>query len=621
MPSFRSDCVVGISAFFHDSAAAVVDAQGIVAAAQEERFSRCKHDVRFPRAALAYVLEAAGADLEDVEAVAFYEKPLLKFGRIMEMHRRAAPRGWAAFTAALPGWARHKLLIRRTLQRELQRFVTRRGPLPRLYFPAHHVAHAASAFYPSPFEEAAIVTIDGVGEWATATIAHGCGRDLTMLRELRFPDSAGLLYTTVTTLCGFAAHDGEYKLMGLAPFGGVGAAVLEARLRERVVHVYDDGSLQLNPAYFDYAAGLRMARAEAWQALLGFAPCAPGAEPSQAHADLALAVQRIIEDVVMRMVQTAVDLTGCRDVVLAGGVALNGVANGKLLRSGVVRRLWIQPAAGDAGGALGAAYAVRHIALGLDREATPAGGDAMQAARLGPDFSRGQCLAALRRHGIHRWTLYSREELLATVARRLQEGAVVGWFQGRMEWGPRALGGRSILADPRDHSMRHKLNARIKGRESFRPFAPVVRVETAAAQFELEQPSPYMLLVVPVRNVQTAATAGDSAIDTAVHSPAMAPLNAIARLDAVHSPLAAVTHVDGSARVQTLARNEDPLLWDLLAAFEACTGCPALLNTSFNRAGEPIVCTPDDAVRCYVEAGLDLLVLGDVVVDSCSSSA
>ena len=597
--------ILGISAFYHDSAAALLVDGEIVAAAQEERFTRRRHDASFPIHASRYVLEESGFALDALSAVAFYDKPLLKFERLLETYHGFAPKGLASFVAAMPVWIKEKLFMRRLLASSLEALGEGRPPV---LYPEHHLSHAASAFYPSPFAEAAIMTVDGVGEWATATIGHGRGRDITILRELQFPHSVGLLYSAFTSYAGFRVNSGEYKLMGLAPYGNPEArrtSEFREKITAELVDVRPDGSILLNMAYFDFATGLRMANEEKWAALLGLPRRTPESEISPAYMDLALAVQQVTEDIVLRLARTARSVTGSRHLVLAGGVALNCVANGKLLAAGVFDDIWIQPAAGDAGGAVGAAYAAWHIHGGQARTADAGRrGDAMRGAYLGPAFSDAAIARTLRRHGVPARRHGRGPDLAAEVAARLADGQVGGWFQGRMEFGPRALGNRSILGDARNPEMQKRLNLKVKYREGFRPFAPSVLEEDLEEYFELDRPSPYMLLVAPVRAERRRPL-----------PPGDAERPMYERLYHPRSDLPAVTHVDYSARIQTVSRETNPQYWELLQAFKALTGCAVLINTSFNVRGEPIVCTPDDAYRCFMRTEMDFLAMGPYVLD------
>jgi carbamoyltransferase len=599
--------ILGISAFYHDSAAALlVDGQP-VAAAQEERFTRNRHDSSFPINACRYVLAESGVAYEDLAAVAFYEKPFLKFERLLETYHAFAPRGLASFVTAMPVWLKEKLFMRRLLAQHLQALGDARH---RVYYPEHHLSHAASAFYPSPFDAAAIVTIDGVGEWATTTIGRGRGAQIDILSELQFPHSVGLLYSAFTYYLGFTVNSGEYKLMGLAPYGNPDSA-RTARFRKTIatelVDIREDGSILLNMANFTFATGLTMVDDARWQELFGVPRRAPESEISQVHMDLALAIQQVTEEIVLRLARTAREVTGSPHLVLAGGVALNCVANGKILEAGIFEDIWIQPAAGDAGGALGAAYAVWHIHGGHPRDLAPqsrCGGDAMMGSYLGPEFSDADISRTVRRHGASARRYDSFSTLAADVAGRLAAGQVVGWFQGRMEFGPRALGNRSIIADARNPEMQKKLNLKIKHREGFRPFAPSVLEEDCAHYFELTRRSPYMLLVTPVRrDRQIPAPAGDG--DAPMYE----------RLYVRRSDLPAITHVDYSARIQTVSRATNPRYWELIDAFKTLTGCAVIVNTSFNVRGEPIVCTPEEAYRCFMRTEMDVLVAGNFLFD------
>jgi len=592
--------VLGISAYYHDSAAALVVDGEIVAAAHEERFSRQKHDARFPAAAVKYVLREGGLDLADCEAVAFYDKPYLKFERLLETYHAFAPRGLKSFLSAIPVWIKEKLFLKKMLRDELASFGQ---SVPRLLFPEHHLSHAASAFYPSPFEEAAVLTIDGVGEWATTTIGAGRGNGLSVLRQLDFPHSLGLLYSAFTYYCGFKVNSGEYKLMGLAPYGhehGERTARYEKLIREHLADLRPDGSLLLNMDYFDYATGVRMCRDGMWHNLFGLPRRESESEIAQEHMDLALAVQRVTEDAVLRLARTTRELTGCRNLVMAGGVALNCVANGKLLREKIFDDVWIQPAAGDAGGALGAALAGWHLWLGEER--APLRPDAMQGGYLGPAFGIEETMRVVRRYKApYRW-FDDFDALCAEVAALLEKGEVVGWHQGRMEYGPRALGNRSILGDPRNAEMQKKMNLKIKYREGFRPFAPSVLEEDNASYFDIDRPSPYMLLVAPVRE------------EHRVPEPeGYADLPLWERLYHERSCIPAVTHVDYSARIQSVSRGTNERYWRLISAFKARTGCGLVVNTSFNVRGEPIVCTPRDAYLCFMRTEMDHLVIGDLL--------
>ena len=584
--------VLGVSADYHDAAAALVVEGELVAAAEEERFTRKKHDPSMPRHSIAWCLEDAGVGRDEPLHVVFYDKPLTTYERILSTHATAGPRGFPAFRRAILSWSRSKLWTRARLERV---FAELGRPRPRVSFAEHHLSHASSAFYPSPFERAAVLTFDGVGEWTTSSIGHGRGAELRLLREMRFPDSIGLFYSAMTAYCGFAVNDGEYKLMGLAPYGE--PRYVEV-LRDRVVHVAEDGSIRLDQRWFSYRYGDRMTSPRLAELLDG-PPAAQGAPPGQREADLARSTQVVLEEIVLRVARHAHELTGERRACLAGGVALNCVANSRLLADGPFEEVWVQPAAGDSGGAVGAALWGWHRVQGRPRVAC--GVDRMAGAYLGPRYDRDEISSWLEGLGVPHQRL-EEDELLPFVADELAGGAVVGWFRGRAEFGPRALGHRSILADPRDPRVVERLNRAVKGREGFRPFAPAVLAERASEWFELSQPSPYMLFTAQV--VASRRTDPEEPADGSF----------AARLAAVRSEIPACTHVDGSARVQTVDGRTDPTFHALLGAFEERTGCPVLLNTSFNRAGEPMVLTPADAFRCHVAAGLDLLVLEDCVV-------
>lgn len=598
--------ILGISAYYHDSAAALVEHGHILAAAQEERFSRKKHDPGFPKGAIQYCLDHAGCELRDLDVVVFYDKPFLKFERLLETYYGYAPSGWLSFLRSMPIWMSEKLFLKRMLYKELKEVGNFKKKDFALLFPEHHLSHAASAFYPSPFEDAAILTIDGVGEWATASIHHGQGKDIKVLRELHFPHSLGLLYSAFTYYLGFRVNSGEYKLMGLAPYSNPNSERVQ-RFKEKIlaelISLKPDGSLWLNPKYFNYATGFRMARDQRWEALFGLPRRAAESDLEQVHCDLGMAIQQVTEEAVLRMARTAKELTGSKYLCLAGGVALNCVANGKLQQAGLFEQIWIQPAAGDAGGALGAALAAHHIYHGAERT-VQVGTDQMQGAYLGPEFGPLDIERMIRRHNAQATRMASPAALQAAVAARLEEGAAVGWMQGRMEFGPRALGARSILGDPRNPEMQRKLNLKIKYRESFRPFAPSVLAEHARACFELEGDSPYMLLVQPVQSHLR------NALPTGYHD---LPLRE--KLYFQRSSLPAITHIDFSARIQTVHADTNPQYHGLLSAWQARTGCPALVNTSFNVRGEPIVCTPDDAYRCFMRTEMDVLVVGDYVFE------
>ena len=591
------EAILGLSAFYHDSAAALVVDGRIVAAAQEERFTRKKFDSSFPSHAAHYVLDEAGLSGNDLEAIAFYDKPFIKFERLLETYHSFAPYGRKSFLSAMPVWIKEKLFMRHLLREEMARLGAENKPF---LFPEHHVSHAASAFYPSPFAEAAILTLDGVGEWATTTIGHGKGRDISILRELHFPHSLGFLYSAFTYYCGFKVNSGEYKLMGLAPYGNSEAEQTQKwkkLILDELVDLRDDGSLLLNMKYFDFATGLTMSRDEAWENLFGIPRRKSETEPTQPYMNMALAIQEITEETVLRLASTAKDLTGSDYLVMAGGVALNCVVNGKLLRKGLFKDLWIQPAAGDAGGALGAALAAWHIWKGHERKLN-SGYDGMAGAYLGPDFCDGEIKRTAKSHHASFAHFENFDNLSKEVVDRLVNGRVVGWFQGRMEFGPRALGNRSILGDPRHSDMQKKLNLKIKYREGFRPFAPSVLAEECYHYFDLNSPSPYMLLVAPVKGERR------NPLPPGYHS-----LPLYERLYHLRSDIPAITHIDYSARIQTVHKETNQRYWRLIQAFKECTGYGLVVNTSFNVRGEPIVCTPDDAYRCFMRTEMDDLVI------------
>ncbi|MFM9982292.1 MAG: carbamoyltransferase [Burkholderiales bacterium] len=567
--------IAGISAYYHDSAAALLQDGKIVAAAEEERFSRRKHDSGFPHHALRYCLGEARVNLSEVDRVVFYDKPFLKFERILETAVAFAPRGFQVFARSMPAWLQDKLFLKRVLARELRRLDGTFDADERMLFSEHHLSHAASAYFPSPFESAAVLTIDGVGEWATTSLALGNGNALAVTKEIHFPHSLGLMYSAFTQYCGFEVNSGEYKLMGLAPYGEPRFA---ADILEHIIDLKDDGSFRLNLDYFGYCTGARMINRR-FQALMGGPARQPETPIDQKYMDVAASIQAVTEEAILRMTRAIARDTGAENLCLAGGVALNCVANGKILRDGKFKRVWIQPASGDSGGALGAALAAHYLHFGLPR--TPGAGDSMRGALLGPGFGQDEIEARLGSLGA-KFEVLDQPALIDACAQDLASGKTVAWFQGRMEFGPRSLGARSILADPRSPGVRESLNAKVKRRESFRPFAPAVLLERACEWFDLEVESPYMLLVAGV---------------SAAHcNPA--------------SEIPAVTHVDRSARIQTVGQNAEPGFRALLERFEALTGCPVLVNTSFNVRDEPIVCTPEDAYNCFLGTDIDVLAIG-----------
>jgi len=587
--------VLGLSALYHDSAAALVEDGRIVAAVQEERFSRKKHDARFPERAIAYCLAEAGCRLADIDAVVFYDKPFLKFERLLETYLSFAPRGFTSFKMALPLWLREKLFQKDLLTREFKAFAEDFDAMGRLLFAEHHLSHAASAFFPSPYQDAAVLTMDGVGEWTTTSLAMGSGNRLEIHKELHFPHSLGLLYSAFTYYTGFRVNSGEYKLMGLAPYGTPRFA---QRILDHLIDVKDDGSFWLDQSYFDYCTGLTMTN-DRFAALFGQPARRPESELlTSFHMDIAASVQAVTEHVMLTLARAIRAETGAKNLCLAGGVALNCVANGKIAEAGIFESIWIQPAAGDAGGALGAALAGYHIHRDQPR-VTDGRHDAMQGSYLGPACSQPDAERQLTEAGA-RFRVLSDDELIAETARALAEEKAVGWMQGRMEFGPRALGGRSILADPRSPTMQKLLNLKVKYRESFRPFAPSVLCEDVAEWFELDGDSPYMLLVAPVRE--------------ALRRPMSAEEEALFGIDKLNVPrstIPAVTHVDYSARVQTVHAETNPRYHALITAFKARTGCGVLVNTSFNIRGEPIVCTPDEAFRCFMGSEIEVLAVGN----------
>jgi len=600
--------ILGISAYYHDSAACLVEDGRIVAAAQEERFTRKKHDAAFPARAVDYCLKEAGITARELTHVGFYEKPLVKFERLLETYASLAPKGWRSYLMAMPTWLGEKLWMSDDIADHLEGF---EGPI---LFGEHHESHASSAFYPSPFEQAAVVTIDGVGEWATSSIGIGRGHDLEIIRELRFPHSLGLLYSAFTYFAGFKVNSGEYKVMGLAPYGEPKYVKL---IKDHLVEIRDDGSLWMNQEYFTYAHGLTMTGSKL-EALMGGPARQPETLLTQREMDLARSIQEITEEVMMKMCAFAHKESGMRDLCLAGGVALNCVGNGRILREGPFEQIWIQPAAGDAGGALGVALSLWHRHLDKPRQsaeslgtwerprkngATPKYADGMSGSYLGPRFTEDEIARAIQAGG---WVARRVEPsaVADVVADALASEKVVGLMQGRMEFGPRALGGRSILGDARSPKMQAVMNLKIKFRESFRPFAPAVMREHVAEWFELDGESPYMLLVADVKG------------NRRLPVPAEAEkLWGIEKLNVPRSTVPAITHVDYSARIQTVRRDTNPLYYDIMAAFHRRTGCPVIVNTSFNVRGEPIVCTPEDAYRCFMRTNMDVLVLENFILE------
>jgi len=585
--------ILGISAFYHDSAAALLRDGKIVGAAQEERFTRKKHDSAFPKNAVEYCLKEAAISLDEVDYVAFYDKPFLKFERLLETYVAFAPRGFESFRMAMPVWLREKLFLKDLLINKLTDIAPNYDWQNRLRFSEHHMSHAASAFFPSPFEEAAILTLDGVGEWATTSLAVGSGNKLEVIKEINFPHSLGLLYSAFTYYTGFRVNSGEYKVMGLAPYG---VPQYTKKILENLIDLKPDGSFRLDQSYFNYSTGLAMT-APKFHDLFGSPPRRPEEKLEQFHMDIAASIQVVLEEAVLRLTRSIRKETGISNLCLAGGVALNCVANGKILRDKQFDRLWIQPASGDAGGALGAALAIHHIHL--DNSRTITGQDSMSGSYLGPSFEQSEIESRLTDIGAC-FTVLDDAKLYEYVVNDLIDGKAIGWFQGRMEFGPRALGARSILGDARSSSMQKTLNLKVKFRESFRPFAPSVLAEDASDWFDIDTASPYMLLVADIASTQRIPM-----IESYEN------LVGIDRLNAPRSNIPAVTHVDYSARVQTVHANTNPRYHALISAFKARTGCPVIVNTSFNVRGEPIVGSPEDAFRCFMGTEIESLVVGN----------
>ncbi len=591
--------ILGISAFYHDSAAAVIDNEKIIAAAQEERFTREKHTSKFPVNAIKYCMGEAGFEIDELDAVVFYDKPLLKFERLLETYYAFAPEGVSSFIKAIPVWLNEKLFLKKLIYEGLKEIGGYDKKGIKLLFPEHHLSHAASAFYPSPYNEAAILTIDGVGEWSTASIGYGHENKIHIYKELYFPHSVGLLYSAFTYYLGFTVNSGEYKLMGLAPYGNPESEqtyeFIET-IKDNLVYVKDDGSIWLNQKYFDYATGLRMVKDRKWKTLFGFPKRDAESKLEQHHCNLALAIQKVTEEIVLKMANEAKRLTGADNICLAGGVALNCVANGKLLKEGTFKHVYIQPAAGDAGGALGAAMAAYYMYYGNERNANGVT-DQMQGAFLGPEYSDKE-VSLMNKKVKAVYSKYSCEDIASKIA----EGKVVGWFQGRMEFGPRALGNRSILGDARKPEMQKKLNLKIKYREGFRPFAPSVLAEDSNTYFDLDTISPYMLLVAPVKE-ERRKKLPQNYYDMPLWD----------KLYYERSDVQSITHLDFSARIQTVHKETNPKYWELINAFKQQTGYGVIVNTSFNVRGEPIVCTPYDAYRCFMSTDMDYLVINDFV--------
>lgn len=597
--------ILGISAFYHDSAAALLIDGNIVAAVQEERFTRKKHTPDFPINAVKFCLEYSGCSIDELDAVVFYDKPLLKFERLLETYYAFAPKGLFQFLTAIPVWLKEKMFLKKLLYDGLAQIENYNKKKLKLLFTEHHLSHAASAFYPSPYQEAAILTIDGVGEWATASICHGQDNKIIMLKEMRFPHSVGLLYSAFTYYLGFRVNSGEYKLMGLAPYGNPGTKqTIEfiSLIKTHIVSIKDDGSIWLNQDYFDYATGLRMVKEKKWEKLFGFPVVKPDGRIEQKHCNLAYAIQNVTENIVLKMAVEAKKITGADYLCIAGGVALNCVANGKLLKENIFKDIFIQPAAGDAGGALGAAQMVHYMYY--EQERTVSGGsDSMQGAYLGPDFSDKEAVLAFKKYKAIYTKIDSFDDLCGEVAELIDSGNVVGWFQGRMEYGPRALGNRSILADARNVTMQKKLNLKIKYREGFRPFAPSVLIESSKDYFDLPVASPYMLLIANV-NEERRKKLPDNYQE----------LDLWEKLYHGRSDVQSITHLDFSARIQTVHKETNPRYWQLIHTFKEKTGYGIVVNTSFNVRGEPIVCTPEHAYKCFMRTEMDYLVVNNFVL-------
>jgi carbamoyltransferase len=588
--------ILGISALYHDSAAALIENGEIIAAAQEERFSRIKHDERFPENAISYCLKEAKIDMKEIDFVAFYDKPFLKFERLLETYVAFAPSGFRSFLMAMPIWLREKLFQKDLLIKEFKKFDLNFDWQSKLLFTEHHQSHAASAFYPSPFDDAAILTMDGVGEWATTSLAIGSGNKLNVTKELHFPHSLGLLYSAFTYYTGFKVNSGEYKVMGLAPYGN---PKYVQKILENLIDVKEDGSFRLDQSYFDYCTGLRMTNSK-FHDLFGGPPTEPGSRITDREMDLAASIQAVTEEIVLRMTRAIARETHAKNLCLAGGVALNCVANGKILQEGIFENIWIQPAAGDAGGALGAALCTYYHYKDQPRRVFRP--DHMKGSYLGPEYTDKEIQKRLIAIGAIFETLDDKK-LIKNIADALADGKAIGWFQGRMEFGPRALGGRSILGDPRCPDMQKTLNVKIKYRESFRPFAPSVRREDVADWFEINTDSPYMLLVANIAKGRQKKMSQEDK-----------KLFGIEKLNVQRSDIPAVTHVDYSARIQTVSSDTNPKYHALLSKFKELTGCPVVANTSFNVRGEPIVCTPEDAFRCFMGCEMDVLAIGNQIL-------
>jgi len=597
--------ILGISSFYHDSAAAVIEDGKVIAAAQEERFTRIKHDSSFPVNAIKFCLNYSGHHINQLDAIAFYDKPLLKFERLLETYYGFAPKGIQSFVTSMPVWMKEKIFLKRVIHEELEKIEPYDKDKIKFLFPEHHLSHAASAFYSSPYADAAILTIDGVGEWATASICAGKGNSIEILKELQFPHSVGLLYSSFTYFLGFKVNSGEYKLMGLAPYGIPDSERVKEFvkiIKEVLVDIRDDGSIWLNQEYFTYSTGLRMVDDNKWVQLFNCPKREETDELQQIHCDLGLAIQTVTEEIVFKMAREAKRLTNSDSLCMAGGVALNCVANGKLLQTGLFKNIFIQPAAGDAGGALGAAQAAYFIYFNQERKPCTTQ-DELNGSYLGPQFTDAEIKQSLRKYKAVFKEYANVDELLDITANLINQDNVIGWFQGRMEFGPRALGNRSILGDARNADMQKKLNLKIKYREGFRPFAPSVMAEDCKDYFDLPVASPYMLIVAPVKEERRAQIPDN-----------YFKLPLLERLYVLRSDLPAITHVDFSARVQTIHRETNERYWKLLEAFKNKTGYAVMVNTSFNVRGEPPVCMPDDAYKCFMRTEMDYLVIGNFIL-------
>lgn len=599
--------ILGISGYYHDSAAAIIDNGEIIAAAQEERFTRKKNDPNFPANSIRFCLDFAGITIDELDAVVYYEKPLLKFERLLETYYAFSPSGVKSFMISIPVWIKEKMFLKKLIKDELKKVEKYDKKKLKLLFPEHHLSHAASAFYPSPYKHSAILTIDGVGEWATASICEGKGNKITILKEMKFPHSLGLLYSAFTYFLGFRVNSGEYKLMGLAPYGDPNSEQVKQYveiIKKELISLKEDGSVWLDQKYFTYATGLRMVNHKKWESLFGFKTRKPEDELQQYHCNLGLAIQKITEEAVQLMAEEAKRLTGADYLCMAGGVALNCVSNGKLFTKGIFKDIFVQPAAGDAGGALGAALAAYYISFNKDRKVDETKMDEMKGAYLGTEIHESDILKTLRKYKAVYHKFNDDIDLCKTVAEKLANGNIVGWVQGRMEFGPRALGNRSILGDPRNEEMQLKLNLKIKYRESFRPFAPSVLAERVKDFFKHDGISPYMLMVQPIQE--------------SIRKTLPENYNSLGLKEKLYhkrSDLPAITHVDFSGRIQTVHKETNLKYYTLISEFDKITGCPVVVNTSFNVRGEPIVCTPEDAYRCFMRTDMDFLALGNYFFD------